>query len=86
MSVIKKIYMGGNALTWKKKLRTVSLKQADSNFIACWHSQNVYCLSLSTEKTIYVILISGGSDTHHILILNIIISSSGFGQPQESGS
>jgi hypothetical protein len=86
MSVIKKIYMGGKVLTWKKKLRTASFIQADSNFISCWHNQNIYSLSLSTVKTIYVILISGGSDTHRILILNIIISSSGFGQPQESGS
>jgi len=73
-------------LTWKKKLRTASMIQADSNFIACWHGPDVYSLSLSTGKTIYIILISGGSDTHHILILSIIISSSGFGQPLESGS
>ena len=86
MSVIKKIYMGGNVLTWKKKLRTAYLIQADLNFVACWYTKNVYSLSLSTKKTIYVILISGGSDTHHILILNITISPSGFGQPQESGS
>jgi len=86
MSVIKKISMGVNVLTWKKKLRTASLIQADSNFVAYWYTQNVSSLSLSTEKTIYVILISGGSDTQHIFILNIIISPSGFGKPQESGS
>jgi hypothetical protein len=70
----------------KKKQRTAFLIQADSNFLACWNAQNFYNLSLSTEKTIYAFLIAGGSDTHHISTMNIIILSLRFGQPQEGSS
>jgi hypothetical protein len=48
-------------------------------------SSNLLRMSVNWE-TIYFILISGESETHHISVLNIIISSSGFGKPQESRS